>query len=140
MLTTSVSQAGALLATGILSSGVRSEADAAMALLGEYTENKSVPLKISAMVGLGLAYAGSHRQDLLDLLLPHVQDDGASMEITSLAALSLGFIFVGSGNGEIASAILQTFMERENSQLDEKWARYMALGLAFVYLGMFCFC
>lgn len=88
------------------------------------------------MVGLGLAYAGSHRQDLLELLISHVQDDGVSMEIASLAALSLGFIFVGSGNGEIAEAILQTFMERESSQLDEKWAKYMALGLAFVYLGM----
>lgn len=130
-------QAGALLATGILSSGVRSEADAAMALLGDYVENKSVPLRTSAMVGLGLAYAGSHREDLLVSLLPHVADDGVSMEIASLAALSLGFVFVGSGNGEIASTILQTFMEREDKQLDEKWARYMALGLALVYLGMF---
>ena len=110
-----------------------------MALLGDYTENKSVPLKTSAIVGLGLAYAGSHREDLHLLLIPHIADDSVSMEIASLAALALGFIFVGSGNGEIASTILQTFMEREDKQLDEKWARYMALGLAFVYLGMFLF-
>lgn len=139
--TDGVRQAGALLATGILSSGVRTEADAAMALLGEYVENKSVSLKTSAMVGLGLAYAGSHREDLLALLLTHVADDGVSIEIASLAALSLGFIFVGSGNGEIASTVLQTLMEREDKQLDEKWARFMALGLAFLYLGeMLCSC
>lgn len=59
------------------------------------------------------------------------------MEIASLATLALGFIFVGSGNGEVASTVLQTFMEREDKQLDEKWARYMALGLALVFLGMF---
>lgn len=57
------------------------------------------------------------------------------MEIASLAALSLGFIFVGSCHGEIASTILQTFMERDEKALSEKWARFMALGLALLYLG-----
>ncbi|KAI0076507.1 26S proteasome regulatory complex non-ATPase subcomplex Rpn1 subunit [Panus rudis PR-1116 ss-1] len=129
-------KAGALLATGILNTGVRTEADAALALLGEYVDNKSVPLKTSAIVGLGLAYAGSHREDILALLLPHVGDDSVSMEVASLSALALGFIFVGSGNGEVASTILQTFMEREDNQLEEKWAKYMALGLALNYLGL----
>ncbi|KAI0372041.1 26S proteasome regulatory complex non-ATPase subcomplex Rpn1 subunit [Pilatotrama ljubarskyi] len=129
-------KAGALLATGILNSGVRTEADAALALLGEYVENKSVPLKTSAIVGLGLAYAGSQREDVMQLLLPYVADDSLSMEIASLTSLALGFIFVGSGNGEIASTILQTLMEREDKQLDEKWGRYMVLGLALLYLGL----
>jgi len=129
-------KAGALLATGILNCGVRTEADAAIALLAEYVENKSVPLKTSAITGLGLAYAGSHREDLMSLLLPIVGDDGVSMEVASLAALALGFIFVGSGNGEIASTILQTLMEKEDKYLEEKWARYMVLGLALIYLGL----
>lgn len=133
---TALFQAGALLATGILNTGVRTEADAALALLGDYVENKSVPLKTSAITGLGLAYAGSHREDLLGLLLAPVADDGLSMEISSLAALSLGFIFVGSGNGEIASTILQTMMERDDKALEEKWARFLVLGLALVYLGV----
>ncbi|OSX63471.1 hypothetical protein POSPLADRAFT_1180395 [Postia placenta MAD-698-R-SB12] len=129
-------KAGALLATGILNTGVRTEADAAIALLGEYVDNKSVPLKTSAITGLGLAYAGSHREDLLAILLPHVADEGVSMEIASLSALALGFIFVGSGNGDIASTILQTLMERDDKQLEEKWSRYMLLGLALLYLGL----
>jgi 26S proteasome regulatory subunit N1 len=128
-------KAGALMATGILSNGVRSEADAAVALLAEYLENKSVPLKTSAIVGLGFAYAGSCREDLLAMLLPFVADDSVSMEIASLAALSLGFVFVGSGNGEVAGTILQTLMEREQKFLDEKWTRFMILGLALLYLG-----
>lgn len=129
-------QAGALLATGILNTGVRTEADAAMALLSEYVENKSVPLKTSAIMGLGLAYVGSNRADLLAALLPAVADDGVSMEIASLSALALGFVFVGSGNGEVTSTILQTLMEREDKALDEKWARFMGLGLALLYLGL----
>ncbi|KZT70492.1 26S proteasome regulatory complex, non-ATPase subcomplex, Rpn1 subunit [Daedalea quercina L-15889] len=129
-------KAGALLATGILNCGVRTEADAALALLGEYVDNKAASLKISSIVGLGLAYVGSHREDLLQILIPTVSDDSISMEIASLSALALGFIFVGSGNGEIASTILQTLMEREDKQLEEKWTRFMLLGLALLYLGL----
>jgi 26S proteasome regulatory subunit N1 len=132
-------QAGALFATGILNTGVRTEADAALALLGEYTENKSVSLKTSAIMGLGLAYAGSHREDTLTFLLPHVADDTVTMEISSLAALALGFVFVGSENGEVTATILQTFMDKfdkeDDKSLDEKWARFMALGLGLLYLG-----
>ena len=130
-------KSGALLAFGILNCGVRTEADAALALLGEYVENKSASLKISSIMGLGLAYVGAQRGDIMELLLPLVVDDTVSMEIASLASLALGFIFVGSGNGEIASTILQTLMEREDKQLDEKWARFMVLGLGLLYLGLF---
>lgn len=128
-------KAGALLATGILNTSIRSENDTAKALLGEYVENKSVPLKTGAIVGLGLAYAGSHRRDLAELLLPLVADDTIGMEIASLSALAVGFIFVGSEDGEASSTILQTLMEREDKQLEEKWARFMGLGLALLYLG-----
>ena len=43
-----------------------------------------------------------------------------SIEITTLSALILEFVFVGSGNGEITSTILQTLMERDDAVLDEK--------------------
>jgi 26S proteasome regulatory subunit N1 len=114
---------------------VRTEADAAIALLSDYVDNPSVPLKTSAIMGLGLAYVGSHREDVLWILLQHVADESVSMEIASLSALALGFVFVGSGNGEITSTILQTMMERDEHALDEKWGRFMALGLALLYLG-----
>ena len=114
---------------------MRTEADAAIALLAEHVENKSAILKTSAIVGLGLAYVGSQREELSSLLLPIVADDTNSMEIASFAALSLGFVFVGSCNGDITMTILQALMEREPSQLDEKWARFMVLGLALLYLG-----
>jgi 26S proteasome regulatory subunit N1 len=106
----------------MLNTGIRTEGDFALSLLGEYTENKSVPLKTSAFLGLALAYAGLHREDLLAHLLPHVADDTVSMEISSLAALALGFIFVGSKHGEVSEIILRTFMEkyeRGDKSLDE---------------------
>ncbi len=109
-----------------------------MALLGEYVENKSLSLKTSAIMGLGMAYAGSHREDILDSLQSHISDDSTTMELASLTALSLGFIFVGSGNGDLTGTILQTLMERaerEDKGLDEKWGKFFALGLGLLYLG-----
>jgi 26S proteasome regulatory subunit N1 len=135
-----VVQAGCYLAIGIVNTSVRNETDAALALLTEHVENKSIPLKTGAIMGLGLAYAGSQREEVLALLLPFVADDSVTMEIASLATLALGFVYVGSENGEITATILQTIMEkaeREDKSLDEKWARFMCLGLGLLYLGTF---
>lgn len=52
-----------------------------------------------------------------------------------MSALALGFIFVGSCDGDVTMAILQTMMEREEAELKEKWGRFMSLGLGLLYLG-----
>lgn len=39
-----------------------------MALLGDYLSSKSGTLKIGAVLGLGLAYSGSRRSDVTELL------------------------------------------------------------------------
>jgi 26S proteasome regulatory subunit N1 len=57
-------------------------------------------------MGLGIAYAGSAREDLLESLVPIVVDTGLLVETSALAALSLGLIFVGKGNEEVSNAIL----------------------------------
>jgi 26S proteasome regulatory subunit N1 len=101
----------------MLNTGIQMEGDFALSLLGEYTENKSVPLKTSAFMGLALAYyTGSHREDFLAYLLQHVADDTITMEISGLAALALVFIFVGSKHGEVSEVILQTSMEKYASE------------------------
>lgn len=128
-------KAGALLANGLLHSGVRTEMDVALALLADQIDSTVVPIRVSAIIGIGIAYAGTHRDDIMDLLLPRVEDTAVSMEIAGVAALALGFIFVGSGDGNISRTILQTMMERENDQLNNKWSRYLGLGLALLYLG-----
>lgn len=128
-------QAGALLGLGIVNSGVHTDQDLAFALLGEQVENSSLTLRASAIFGLGLAYAGSRRDDLAELLYPIVLDTGLSMELSALAALSLGHIFVGSANSEVTSNIIQAFLERDQVQLSDPWARFMVLGLALLYMG-----
>ncbi|KAI9361204.1 armadillo-type protein [Zopfochytrium polystomum] len=128
-------KAGALLAIGLVNSNVRHESDPALGLLSEYVDNNPVVIRVAAIVGLGIAYAGSAREDLLELLLPLISDSALSMELASLAALSLGLIFVGSCHGDITSTILQTMMEREESALKDSYTRFMGVGLGLLFLG-----
>jgi 26S proteasome regulatory subunit N1 len=130
-------KAGAFLAMGILHSGIRTDPDVAFALLEEHVDSKSVPLKVAAINGIAIAYAGSQRRDIAEKLLPHVADETNTMEVAAMAALALGFVFVGSGDGEIASTILQTLMEREHAQLDSEWTVFMALALGLLFLGKY---
>lgn len=130
-------KAGAALATGILSSGVRSDNDPAIALLSDNLDaDKSKQVRVASLMGLGLAYAGSNREDVLELLLPFVTDTSLDMQLSAMAALALGLVFVGSAQSDVSEAIIQTFLDDDrNKQLKDKWTRFMALGLALLYFG-----
>ncbi|KAL5006869.1 hypothetical protein ScPMuIL_015675 [Solemya velum] len=128
-------KAGALLACGIVNSGVRNECDPALALLSDYVMHNTAIMRVGAIVGLGLAYAGSNRDDVLSLILPVLADSKTSMEVVGMAALACGMISVGSCNGEVTSTLLQTMMERPEKDLKATESRFLALGLALAYLG-----
>ncbi|XP_002120594.3 26S proteasome non-ATPase regulatory subunit 2-like [Ciona intestinalis] len=128
-------KSGALLACGIVNTGVRNECDPALALLSDYVLHNSNVMRIGSVLGLGLAYAGSNRMDLISLLTPVMADSKSNMEVIGITALALGLISVGTCNGEVTSALLQTLIERSESELKETHARFIALALALVYLG-----
>ncbi|KAI7223194.1 26S proteasome regulatory subunit [Hortaea werneckii] len=128
-------KAGAALGMGVMNSGVRLDSDPTMALLGDL-EGKSVAHKMASIMGLGLAYAGSQKEDLLELLLPYVSDTSVDMQLSAMAALSLGLIFVGSAQSDVSEAIIQTFLDEDRTnQLKDKWTRFMTLGLALLFFG-----
>lgn len=128
-------KAGALLGTGIVSANIHDEAEAALALLQEYVTDPKKLLQTSAINGLGIAFSGSANEDVLSLLLPLVSDLEAPLEVSCLASLALGHVFVGTCHGDITSTVLQTLLERDFVQLNNKFIRFMALGLALLYLG-----
>ncbi|KAJ1861597.1 proteasome regulatory particle base subunit [Coemansia sp. RSA 2703] len=130
-------KAGAILAIGMLTSSVYDEADAAKALLTEYIadENSQAIIKLAAISGIGIAYAGTNREDIIETLLPIISDTDVTIDISSIAALSAGLVCIGSGNSDVSSVILQAMMERLDSELNHKYARFMALGLGLLYLG-----
>ncbi|KAF1362795.1 26S proteasome non-ATPase-like protein regulatory subunit 2 [Lizonia empirigonia] len=131
-------KAGAMLANGILNSGVRMDSDPALALLGDEDNlaHKNKNIRLASIMGLGLAYAGSNKEELLELLLPIVSDTSLDMQLSAMAALSLGLIFVGSANGEVTDALMNTLLDEDrSSQLKDKWTRFMSLGLALLFFG-----
>lgn len=131
-------QAGALLAIGVMNSGVRIDSEPAVALLGEQEKlNHDNPLiRAASIMGLGLSYAGSHKEEPLELLLPFITDSSQDMQISALAALSCALIFVGSSHSDISGAIVTTLMDEDRkSQLTDKWTRFLALGLGLLFFG-----
>lgn len=128
-------RAGALLGFGIASSGIHDEDVTAFALLQDYLNDPKKLLQASAINGLGIAYAGSANLDVLDLMCPMISDTDLPLEISCLAALALGHVFVGTCHSDITSSILQTLLERDFTQLNNKFIRFMALGLGLLYMG-----
>lgn len=128
-------KSGALLACGIVNCGVRNECDPALALLSDYVLHSSNIMRIGAIVGLGLAYAGSNREAVLSLLAPVFTDSKSSIEVISMAGLASGMIAVGSCNPDVTASIMQTLMEKSEADLKDTYARFLPLGLGLCHLG-----
>eukprot|EP01087_Luapelamoeba_hula_P008624 TRINITY_DN216_c0_g1_i1.p1 TRINITY_DN216_c0_g1~~TRINITY_DN216_c0_g1_i1.p1 ORF type:complete len:904 (+),score=160.99 TRINITY_DN216_c0_g1_i1:66-2714(+) len=130
-------KAGALLATGIVNSGVKHECDPALAFLVDKIEDVKAPaiMRQASVLGLGIAYAGSNREDLLSILTPVLEDSTTSIELNAIAALALGLIFVGSSHAEVTQSILAVLLERDETSLKNTIARLLPVGLGLVYLG-----
>jgi len=131
-------RAGATLAIGILNSGVRLDADPALALLDDedHIRSKNVSVQMASIMSLGLAYAGTNKHRVLELLLPIVEDTSLEMQLSAMAALALGMVFVGSANDTVSEAIITTLLDEDRQkQLKDKWTRFLSLGLALLFFG-----
>ena len=132
-------KAGALLAYGIANSGVKLEGDPALSLLGGNEEALLRPraqMRSAAIMGLGLTYAGSNNKAVLPYLESFLNDPSYDIQTVAMTALSLGMIFLGTSNHEVAEAIATIMMDDERQkQLKDKWARFLALALALLYFG-----
>lgn len=133
-------RAGAVLGMGISTNGVHDDVESTYYLLEEFVHNRERDDSLivsSAITGLGIAYAGSENENVLNLLTPIVSDSAYSLEIQALSALSLGHTFVGTCNGEITDTILQSLLDKNALQLTSKWIRFMCLGLGLLYMGKY---
>lgn len=131
-------RAGALLAIGAVNATVRSEMDPAFALIQEHltsAENVKPCVKVGALFGLGLAYAGTGRDDLCDFLLEYMNDGSAGVEVQAIAALALGLVFCGCGNCRAVEEILGFLAVMDDTLLTSPHTRYFCLALGIVFLG-----
>ena len=82
-----------------------------------------------------MAYAGRSKSELQELFVSTIVDTDLTLEESAFAALSLGLTYVGQCNEEVAGAIIQTLMERDENQLNSPSAKYFGIGLALLYMG-----
>eukprot|EP00164_Ancoracysta_twista_P000419 GFYU01000568.1.p1 GENE.GFYU01000568.1~~GFYU01000568.1.p1 ORF type:complete len:882 (-),score=333.91 GFYU01000568.1:196-2841(-) len=132
-------KAGVLLGAGIVTASVRNEIDPVLALLQEYTENKSeqngnLIVVGGAVSGLGLAYTGTEREEVMHSMTSIIGDENMTVDLVGLASLSLGLTYVGSCNEDAAQAILMALLDR-GENLTETYSRFMCLGLGLLFLG-----
>lgn len=130
--------AGAMLAIGIMNSGVRIESEPTIALLGDadklHSDNPLI--RTACLMGLGLAYAGSSKDEVIELLMPMIADSTQDMQISAMAALACGLIAIGTSHPEVSEAIITTLMDDERkNQLTNKWTRFLGLGLGLLFFG-----
>ena len=57
------------------------------------------------------------------------------MEVVGVSALALGLIAIGTANGEVTSTLMQTLLERSESELKETFSKFLALSIGLIYLG-----
>ncbi|XP_062229711.1 26S proteasome non-ATPase regulatory subunit 2 homolog A-like isoform X1 [Phragmites australis] len=126
--------AGALLGIGIVSCGVKNDCDPALALISEYISKEDSIIRIGAILGLGIAYAGSQK-DELRAHLSTILADSRTLEVLVFSAISLGLVFVGSCNEEIAQSIIFVLMDRSEAELAEPIIRLLPVALGLLYLG-----
>ncbi|KAL9252123.1 26S proteasome non-ATPase regulatory subunit 2 homolog A-like protein [Drosera capensis] len=127
--------AGALLGIGIVNCNIKNDCDPALALLGEYIDREDPSTRIGAIMGLGIAYASTQNETIRGKLMPILADPKASLDVIAFTAISLGLVYVGSCNEEVAQAIIFSLMDRSETELGDPLSRLLPLGLGLLYLG-----
>ena len=128
----------------------------------EYIGKDDSNIRIGAILGLGIAYAGSQKEEVGTsayncVSLPHnlvlsflsavfnfqlkmhlsavLGDSQSPLEVLVFSAIALGLVFVSSCNEEIAQSIIFALMERSEAELAEPIIRLLPVALGLLYLG-----
>eukprot|EP00939_MAST-03C_sp_MAST-3C-sp1_P002237 g2237.t1 len=145
-------KAGGVLGIGVCNAGIyNTEIDAAIGMLPEYLDeidglgkDGNVLLNCSAILALGLSYTGSAREDVLELLTEFLDVDDeddtkksspANDQRATVAALSIGMIYVGTSEYEAAEPIIELLLQSSEAELARPEMRLVVLGLSLLYLG-----
>jgi len=85
------------------------------------------------LLGLGLAYAGTGREDVCEFLLGYLSS--ATVEIQSIAALALGLVFCGCGYSQAAEELGNFLVSVDEAVLKAPTLRFFSLALGLMFLG-----
>lgn len=136
---------GALLGLGVTDCGVKSPFSTALGLISDalqtHPQKENRYIKICGALGIALAAAGDppeevegEDEDSAYNCLKNMLENDDDVAVRSFAALSIGFMYIGTGNEDVAADLTGMLFD-EGLDFDEPVLRFCALGLALIYLG-----
>lgn len=132
-------KAGALLALGLLGTRVHDVKQRALADLrqgAEAASTTSAAVRIGALLGLGLAHAGSCTGEVIQVLTSVLKEKATGHEVLVSAAIALGLVCVGSGNLGVAKALASTLKDRlPRLKGVVAFDKYYLLAIGLVFFG-----
>ncbi|KCV72142.1 hypothetical protein H696_01546 [Fonticula alba] len=142
---------GAVFGLGLVSSNVRHQMDILFLMLSGYLESDDPQVVRSAVLALGMAYSGSGRPDVADLLCNILADPSQPFDLCCFAGLALGLVQAGTADGESIAAFLDALICRDQQASactgptaaapggaalsSDPCSHFLVLGLALLLLG-----
>ncbi|KAL0235092.1 hypothetical protein GEMRC1_001674 [Eukaryota sp. GEM-RC1] len=129
--------AGGYLGICVVNSGYPNEDDLPLHLVSDALVGEKGPeSQIMSSLGIGIAYVGTNREDIAELLSSNMFT--GNLELACISALSLGMIFVGSSDENVSQLIISNFFEKlesDKSFLSDPAVSLMVLGLGLIFLA-----
>ncbi|CAL5406218.1 unnamed protein product [Camellia sinensis] len=119
--------ASASLGVGILTCGVEHECN--------LVNKEDFSIKIGAIMGLGLAYAGAQCPQIRSKFSRVLEDKKMPLDVIVFTAISLGLVYVGSRDEDISQTIIYALKHQNLSKLGQPLTCLLPLGLDLLYLG-----
>jgi len=133
-------RAGYNIGVGVISSGIRDENNVAFAILAEQLKDKNATVVMSALLGLGLAYAGSQNDDLLEPLMEVIENFSFGLDVFAYCSLAFGLVYLGSGKEDAFSNIMGNLIskneEGKTKFMENPYFVLFVLGMGLVVLGI----
>ena len=96
-------------------------------------------VKLTALLGLGLAYAGSNDESIKEVLSESLEDFSFGFDVSAFTALAYGLIYLGSGDEEIIGSLFYVLCERneggKKNLMESPFTLLYVLGIGLVLLG-----
>ena len=132
-------RAGRNIGLGVCLSSIHDDNDIAVAVLLEELQDKNLTIKISALLGLGFAAAGTQKENLMNALLEVFQDFSYGFEVSAFVSLALGLIFIGSSSEEVFDELFSILITRNEESkgkiFESPFFVIYALGMGLLCLG-----
>ncbi|KAI5190182.1 26S proteasome regulatory subunit N1 [Nematocida sp. AWRm77] len=119
-----------ILALSASTCRVRDEHETVLAVVKESLSTNSTTQKLVLLQSLLLQYAGTGREDVVEVVKPYIHDD--QVEVSLFSIYAIGCICAGRGDLDVFTELIQVFIERLSFS---PFTKYGMLGLALLFLG-----